>query len=527
MALSTNRIILFGALFTIVCIFLFAFVWLNNDGASTLTVDEDAYNLQQRFAPPAHITQDKETAPKTWPKDGVDFVFFWTRPLDETRLEDFHFTFRATMGEKNVLAEEMSSDFAQWQYYFARGVEHFAPWFRKIHVVVPDNVLSRPFNDSDKRIEYIKHSDIADTDALPIFDWRTLLANFVSSSYIDGRVSKKFLYTDDLSFLLSYLPPTTFISINDEIVIPLVNKSISTPLQDIEAKILKNTEGAVQRAIESFAERLGFSKSDTVADLLRLSSKMPSFETRGIQFLDRQVFKDLFAITDDALQRAKLRRLRQADSIDPIYMHHIFIYYMRELYKQPVAVKAYITRADKNRDGLLTRDELIVLAESLYFTNSKVGQWVGELFENKEFIGKTEIELKALLANEKLVAQMGLTAVRPQFRYVLAESFTAAVELRRTIPLKLGDVMPVLQKGHVGALRLGPRILGHEGGNTKEAMENLLWNILRSRFTTLETLYKPPPSLGMKIGVAYLCLFFFGAWGFSKWMLRSAKKSVD
>lgn len=527
MAISTNKIILGTALATIVCIFLFAFVWLNDDNGSTLTEDEDSYHLQRRFAPPGHVEEDKKTLPKMWPATGVDFVFFWTRPLEEDRLGDYELTFRATMTDKDVLPEEASSDFAQWEYYFARGVEHFAPWFRKIIVVVPDNVLSRPFNESDKRVEYIKHSDIMDTDAMPMFDWRALFLNFVSSPYIDGRVSKKFVYADDLTFLLSYLSPSTFINHQGETIIPLVNTSISTPLQDIEGRILKNSLGTVQRAIESVSARLGFSKSEVAEVLTKMSADLPLFESRGLQLIDRQALKDLFAICDGPLQVAKLHKFRQTDSIDPIYMHHVFIYYMRELYKLPSAVKAYASRSDKNQDGVLTREELIALAESLYFENSNVGKWVSDIFELKEFAGKTEVDLKVLLNNTAVVAQMSATAVRPQFRHVLAESHTAALELRRSIPLRLGNVMPLLKVGAVSAIRLGPRILGHEGGNSREAMENLLWNILRNKFTTLETLYKPPPSLGMKIGLAYLCFFFFGAWGFSKWMLRSAKKSID
>lgn len=527
MALNTNKIILFTALATIVCIFLFAFVWLNDDNGSTLTEDEDSYHLQRRFAPPSHVEEDKKTLPKTWPATGVDFVFFWTRPLEEDRLSDYEMAFRATMTDKNVLAEESSSDFAQWEYYFARGVEHFAPWFRKIIVVIPDNVLSRPFNASDERIEYIKHSEIMDTDAMPMFDWRALFLNFVSSSYIDGRVSKKFIYADDLTFPLSYLSPTTFITNNGEIVLPLVNTTISTPLQDIEGRILKNSLGAVQRALDTFADRLGFSKAEVTETLTRMSADLPLFESRGLQLIDRQALKDLFAVCDAPLQQAKLHRLRRTDSLDPIYMHHAFIYYMRELYKLPSAVKAYVSRSDKNRDGVLTREELIALAESLYFENSNVGKWVSDIFEIKEFVGKTEVNLTLLLNNSAVVTKMSATAVRPQFRHILAESQTAALELRRSIPLRLGNVMPLLKTGAVTSVRLGPRILGHEGGNTREAMENLLWNVLRNKFTTLETLYKPPPSLGMKIGIAYFCLFFFGAWIFSKWMLRSAKKSID
>lgn len=527
MALRKDRIILFAALFVIACIFFFAFGWLNDDGGSSLTEDEDAYHLQRRFAPPFNIAEDKNSLPKTWPKEGLDFVFFWTRPLDEDRLADYEATFRATMRDRKVITEEMSSDFAQWEYYFARGLEHFAPWFRKLVVVVPDNVLSRPFNQSDNRILYVKHSDIMDEELLPVFDWRTLLLNFVSSKFIDGRVTKKFVYADDLSFLISYLSPTSLTTLEGEAILPLINTSISTPLQQLESKILTNTDKMLRDAINSFSARLGFTKEETSKTLDSLSSKMPLFETRGLQLLDRQVFKDVFAICNDPLGQAKLHRLRHEDSIDPVYLHHIFIYYMRELYKIPSAAKMYVTKSDQDNNGILTRDELIALAESLYYENSAAGKWVASLFDRKEFTGKKDIDLKALLGNEEIVAQMALTAVRPQFRYITAESFTVALELRRSIKLRLGKVIPTLQEGTIAAIRLGPRILGHEGGNTKEAMENLLWNILRSKFTSLETLYKPPPALGMKIGLAYFCLFFFGAWGFSKWMLRTAKKSMD
>lgn len=540
--------ILLTALLVIASIFLFAFVWMNEDGSSVVDDGEgDAYHLPRRYAPPAIAQEDKKGNGRWWPEEGVDVLFFWTRPTDEARLDDYYEHFKRAMGNSKVVPEEMSGQSAQWQYYFARGLEHFAPWFSRLIVVLPDSVTVRPFNGSDPRVNYIFHHEFFSQESLPIFDWRSIALGFLSkdnnpenmgksldkNTKNDTRspldfLSSNFLFADDLSFLISYLPPSSLKSPHGELILQTTNTSISTPLQDVEELILKNSAKTVRSCIESVSDRLGFSESDNIQSILdRLDNQMPQFEYRGITMHDRRVWKDLMAICGNSISKASLLPFRTQSSLDPTYMHHVFIYYMRELYRLPSAVKKYVSKADENRDGILTREELIILGKSLYMDQQGLGNWVSSIFELKEFVGKKDIDLKILLENEKMIQEMSVSAVRPQFRYTTAESYTAALELRRSIPLRLGKVMPILKQGNIAALRLGPRAMGQEGGNTKEAIENLLWNILKTKFTTLETIYKPPPSFGFHIGLAYFCLFFFGAWAFSKYMLKPSRRMND
>lgn len=522
MVIRRSKLILLGAVLVIFGIFLFAFFGFGDSGNAAEELDEDSYHLQRRFAPSHLIENDKKSPPKMWPPEGVDVVYFWTRPLVYERVAEFEAVHRKESMDPDAEPEDMSSDFAQMQFYFARGLEHFAPWMRTLIVVVPDSVDVRPFNDSDPRVRYVKHSQILPEGAAPVFNWRALLTNFYA---MEKNVSAQFVYADDMNYLISYYPATNLRNTSGEIKLPIVNEALSTPMGAVEANILKRSGEAVRTCISEYKSQLGFTQDNL--DAVFAKHDLPRFETRGLTLLDRHVLTDLYSVCHGPLEATRLHRLRKADDVDIIYMHHAFIYYMRELYRHPLSVQSFIAEYDHDKDGRLSREELIELAKGLDFEAGAVGKWIGTLLNEQEYRNQSSFPLAALTANPTIFSRIADRAVRPRFRYQLTTSTTVAIELRKTIPLKLGTVLPALKSGTVASLWIGPRILGPSGGDTFDAIEVLLWNILRRKFSTLETVYKPPAKLGLLIGVGYFCLFFFGTWAVTKWLLRTPRKSND
>ena len=522
MAIRRSKLILVGALLVISGIFLFAFFGFGDSDKPEKEVDNASYHLQRRFAPASVVLSDRNSPQKMWPVDGVDVVYFWTRPMVDSRMEDFDMLYDKEKKNALVEVEDMSGDFAQMQFYFARGLEYFAPWLRNLVVVIPDSVDTRPFNDSDPRVRYVKHSQIVPEGAQPIFNWRALLTNFYVK---EKNVSDQFVYADDLSFLISYLPTSIFRNQSGEIKLPVVNNELSTPLGDVEVNILKRSAEAVKACISDYKDQLGFTQENL--DSVFNKQNLPPFETRGLNLLDRKVLADLYAVCHESLEATRLHRLRRRDDVDIIYMHHAFIFYMRDLYRHPLAVERFIAEFDLNEDGRFSREELVHLAEALGFEQGAVGKWIAEVLNQEEYRNHTLLPIDALIESSSIFSRIAERAVKPKFRFQLATSPTVAIELRKTIPLKLSKIMPALKSGEIASLWAGPRILGPNGAETFEAVEALLWNILSRKFSSLETVYKPPAQLGLLIGIVYFCFFFIGSWALTKWLLRAPKKSND
>lgn len=518
-----SRLILIGALLVIFGIFLFAFVGIEGENQGGKEYEENVYNMKRRFPPEEVVERDRKTLPKGWPEEGVDVVYFWTRPMVEARMAEFEIFFREAMKDENAFAEDMSGDFAQMQYYFARGVEAFAPWFRNLVVVIPDNVPTRPFNESDSRVRYVRHSQIVPEEVLPLFNWRAILLHLVKK---DEALSTQFVFTDDLTFPISYISPTSLRNRKGEIQLPIANAEASMPLQDAESELLNLSAETIRLSLLENRDRLGFTWDEI--DKIAKVEELPKFENRGWTLVDRQVLADLDAICHDALAASSLHRLRQKDTLDIIYMHHTFIYWMRQLYRTPSHAQTFVRKFDAQKDGFLGRDELISLAEALGYEKGEIGKWIASLFTTTVSNETASIQLDQFLkTSNPAFLDIVQTAVRPQFKYALVPSPTVALELRHKIPMRLSVVMPILKSGIPTSLWAGPRLLGPSGSEARDAVENFLWFILRNRHSSLESVYKPPKNLGLYIGVAYFSTFLFGTWFLSKCLLRSPKRETS
>lgn len=124
----------------------------------------------------------------------IDFVIAWVDGNDEAWKKEK----QKYSGSKTADTSEVRfRDWDNLQYWF-RGVEQFAPWVNKIFFLTWGHV-PRWLNQSNPKLEIIKHEDFIPTRYLPTFNSHTIELNM---HRIKG-LSQQFVYFNDDMFLTS------------------------------------------------------------------------------------------------------------------------------------------------------------------------------------------------------------------------------------------------------------------------------------------------------------------------------------
>lgn len=89
--------------------------------------------------------------------------------------------------------------------YWFRGVEKYAPWVRKIHLIT-DGQLPDWINLDCPKLNWVKHSDILPSSILPIFNCNPFEVNL----HRIPELADHFVYFNDDLFLTDYVSPDRF-----------------------------------------------------------------------------------------------------------------------------------------------------------------------------------------------------------------------------------------------------------------------------------------------------------------------------
>lgn len=133
----------------------------------------------------------------------IDFVLTWVDNEDPEWQAAFRQWLPADTGDLDV-SEPRYRNWHLLRYWF-RGVEHFAPWVRKIHFVT-NGQLPAWLNTAHPKLHIVKHSDILPADALPCFSSHPIELNM---HRIEG-LAEHFVYFNDDIFLTAPTVPTDF-----------------------------------------------------------------------------------------------------------------------------------------------------------------------------------------------------------------------------------------------------------------------------------------------------------------------------
>lgn len=138
-------------------------------------------------------------------KNDIDFVLLWVDGSDKEWLKEKR-KYSSSYGEDDN--ENRYRDWENLKYWF-RGVETFAPWVNKIHLVTCGH-YPKWLNLNHPKLNLVSHHEIIDNNFLPTFNSQAIEVNIHK---IKG-LSDKFVYFNDDFFIIDKVKKTDFFKNN-------------------------------------------------------------------------------------------------------------------------------------------------------------------------------------------------------------------------------------------------------------------------------------------------------------------------
>lgn len=164
-------------------------------------------------------------------EQGIDFVLLWVDGNDPAwRKEKAKYSPESALAD----AEERYRDWGLLPFLF-RGMEKFAPWFRKIHFVTWGH-LPEWLNTENEKLHIVRHEDYLPKEALPLFNSSALE---IGLHRIPG-LSDKFVYFNDDTFMMKPYKPEDFF-VGDKVVDMLaLQPVVANPKNPIMTHVFTN-----------------------------------------------------------------------------------------------------------------------------------------------------------------------------------------------------------------------------------------------------------------------------------------------
>lgn len=141
----------------------------------------------------------------------IDIVIPWVDGNDPEWRAAFSAA-RNEASEENVVATGGNENASEIRYrdwgtlpYLFRGVERFAPWVRRVHLITWGH-LPEWLDTSNPRLNIVRHSDFIPAEYLPTFSSRAIELN---AHRIEGLADRFILFNDD-TFLCREVPEKRF-----------------------------------------------------------------------------------------------------------------------------------------------------------------------------------------------------------------------------------------------------------------------------------------------------------------------------
>lgn len=133
----------------------------------------------------------------------IDFVITWVNDNDPAWQKEFN----TYLPQSQYMDDTRYIRYRNWDNlrYWFRGVEKFAPWVNKVHLVTCGHIPDWLDTNAPK-LHFIKHTDYIPTEYLPTFSSRPIMLNI---HRIEG-LSDYFVCFDDDFFLIDKVEPERF-----------------------------------------------------------------------------------------------------------------------------------------------------------------------------------------------------------------------------------------------------------------------------------------------------------------------------
>lgn len=136
-------------------------------------------------------------------KSVIDFVVPWVDNNDPEWQESFA-KYSDDLSKFADGSEKRYRDWELFKYWF-RGVEEFAPWVNKVHLVTCGH-FPKWLNMNHKKLNFVKHEDYIPREHLPVFSANPIEINL----HRIKELSEQFVYFNDDIFLINPSKPTDF-----------------------------------------------------------------------------------------------------------------------------------------------------------------------------------------------------------------------------------------------------------------------------------------------------------------------------
>lgn len=249
----------------------------------------------------------------------IDFVVTWVDGNDPAwRREKEKYSPRA----EEDGGEERYRDFGLFCYWF-RGVERFAPWVRKVHLVTWGHVPKWLETECPK-LNIVRHEDFIPKEFLPTFNSNVIE---IYLHRIEG-LSEKFVYFNDDMYLTGPVKPEHFFKGGlpcDMLALQPVVANRDNPVMShlylnnalVLAKYFDKRENVLRQPRKYF--HIGYPPLYFCYNLLELSfPRFTGFYTvhSPMSFL-KETFRELWEKEGEALRRMSCNRFRSQEDLTP------------------------------------------------------------------------------------------------------------------------------------------------------------------------------------------------------------------
>ncbi|MBO4965316.1 MAG: Stealth CR1 domain-containing protein [Muribaculaceae bacterium] len=133
----------------------------------------------------------------------IDFVITWVDNNDPLWQEEFH----KYLPESNYSDDIREIRYRNWDNlrYLFRGIEKYAPWVNRVHLVTCGQIPEW-LNMNAPKLNFIKHSDYIPEEYLPTFSSRPIILNL----HRIKELSEHFVLFDDDCFVIGNVAPERF-----------------------------------------------------------------------------------------------------------------------------------------------------------------------------------------------------------------------------------------------------------------------------------------------------------------------------
>lgn len=248
----------------------------------------------------------------------IDFVVTWVDMADPKWKKIFDTYTGRSDNEKNGVSDARFRDYGFFKYWF-RGVEKFAPWVRKIHLVTagqaPDWLdLSNP------KIHLVDHKDFIPEEFLPTFN-SVVIERYMHR--IPG-LSERFVYFNDDFYIIRPVAPERFFKngLPCDIAIFQYNPSWSQWYKTLKNNIrIINRHFDKKEVLEKFHDKWFsplYGKKGRMNRLLKPYGKFITLRTHhNAQPYLKETFEKVWAHAEKELSETSSNRFRAVTDYSP------------------------------------------------------------------------------------------------------------------------------------------------------------------------------------------------------------------